>query len=106
MKTPYSSAVCSRRVVSRHDTRRRDPLKTPILVLVLPTSMTSSIGGLHGHVTRDDSQRLANVRPQQQRAVVSKVARAAFPSGPGPRPAPDALGTLEPCLADPVDAGG
>src|SRR6267142_758297 len=52
MKTPYSSAVCSRRVVRRHDATRRGPLNTPTFVLVLPTSMTSSIGGLHSHVAR------------------------------------------------------
>src|SRR5256712_1456125 len=48
MKRPYSSAVCSRRLVSRHDTRRRSPSYTPTFVLVLPTSSTSS--------NSDDSQ--------------------------------------------------
>ncbi len=41
--SPYSSAVCSRRVVSDHDTSRRVSSHTPTLVLLLPTSITSSI---------------------------------------------------------------
>src|SRR6267143_1841083 len=52
MKRPYSSAVCSRRLVSRHDTRSRSPSYTPTFVLELPTSSTSSISGdpqLAGH---------------------------------------------------------
>ena len=69
MKTPYSSAVCSRRVVSRHDTSRRGPLKTPILVLVLPTSMTSSMDRLHRDLARHDSHRLAAFRPEQERPI-------------------------------------
>src|SRR5688572_9065402 len=43
MNRPYSSAVCSRRLVSRQEASRRGPSYTPILVLVLPTSMASSI---------------------------------------------------------------
>src|SRR5262249_55185293 len=43
VNTPYSSAVCSRRVVSVHETSTRSPSHTPILVLVLPTSITRSI---------------------------------------------------------------
>ena len=43
MKSPYSSAVCSRRLVRRHETSRRCPSNTPIFVLVLPTSATSSM---------------------------------------------------------------
>ena len=43
MKSPYSSAVCSRRLVRRHETSRRSPSNTPIFVLVFPTSATSSI---------------------------------------------------------------
>src|SRR5262249_56201626 len=45
MMSPYSSAVCSRRLVSRHDASKRSPSNTPIFVFVLPTSATSSIGG-------------------------------------------------------------
>src|SRR3990170_2796979 len=53
-KIPYSSAVCSRRLVSRQETRSRGPSKTPILLFVLPTSATSSmrhpaLGDLPGH---------------------------------------------------------
>src|SRR3990170_1349741 len=53
-KIPYSSAVCSRRLVSRQETRSRGPSKTPIFVFVLPTSATSSmrhpaLGDLPGH---------------------------------------------------------
>src|SRR2546428_1599235 len=43
MNNPYSSAVCSRRLVRRHETSRRCPSNTPIFVLVLPTSATSSM---------------------------------------------------------------
>src|SRR6266568_128632 len=69
MKTPYSSAVCSRRVVNRHDASRREPLKTPILVFVLPTSMTSSMDRLHRDFARHHPHRLAAVRAKQQGAV-------------------------------------
>src|SRR5215469_11008835 len=54
MNMPYSSAVCSRRVVSRHETRSRSPSNTPTFVLVLPTSSTSSTSDdpdLAGHDT-------------------------------------------------------
>ena len=40
MNTPYSSAVCSRRLVSRHDTRRRCAVEHAHPGLVLPTSIT------------------------------------------------------------------
>src|SRR5688572_30221665 len=51
-KMPYSSAVCSRRVVSRHEVTRRAPSYTPIFVFVLPTSVTSSIAHPLGHLAR------------------------------------------------------
>src|SRR4249920_1892762 len=75
MKTPYSSAVCSRRVVSRHDTSSRGPLKTPILVLVLPTSMTSSMDRLRRDLARHDPHRLAAVRPEEEGAVGGQAHR-------------------------------
>src|SRR5262245_24901973 len=102
MKTPYSSAVCSRRVVSRHETRSREPLNTPTLVLVLPTSMTSSMARLHGHVARDHPQRLSAVRAEHEPAGPPEGHRHPFPSVRRPRAAADALGPLEPRLADPV----
>src|ERR1043165_3832262 len=40
MRRPYWSAVCSRRVVSVHDTRSPASSHKPTLVLVLPTSRT------------------------------------------------------------------
>src|SRR5438552_7435639 len=54
MNSPYSSAVCSRRLVRRQDARRRAPSNTPILVLVFPTSATSSMGPLLCPVSGDD----------------------------------------------------
>src|SRR5215470_8305255 len=106
MKTPYSSAVCSRRVVRRHDTSRRAPSKTPILVLVFPTSMTSSIGGLHGHLAREDPHRLAAVRPDHQCAVVGKVYDHANPAVARPHLSPDAIRALEPGLPETRQARG
>src|ERR1700694_4826380 len=96
MKTPYSSAVCSRRVVSRHEASRRGPLKTPILVLVLPTSMTSSMDGLHHDFARHDAHRLAAVRPEQQRPVQIQADGDALSPVARRRPAADALRALEP----------
>src|SRR5215510_16575242 len=54
MKSPYSSAVCSRRLVMRHEVTRRSPSNTPIFVLVLPTSATSSMRVSRGHLVRCD----------------------------------------------------
>src|SRR6266850_883051 len=96
MKTPYSSAVCSRRVVSRHDASRRAPLKTPILVLVLPTSMTSSMDGLHHDFARHDSQGLAVVSPEKQRPVQIQADGDALAPVSRRRSAADALRALEP----------
>src|SRR5215831_6345326 len=106
MNTPYSSAVCSRRVVSRHETRSREPSKTPTLVLVLPTSITSSMARLHDHVSREHTEGLAAVRAEHERAVAPEVHRHAFPSVRRPRAAPDALRPLEPRFSDAVQAGG
>src|SRR6266536_5527257 len=100
MNTPYSSAVCSRRVVSRQDARRRGPLKTPILVLVFPTSMTSSMDGLYHDFARHDPDQCAAVHPQQQGAVGVEVDHDALASVRCPRPPADALGALEPGRAD------
>src|SRR5499425_334758 len=106
MNTPYSSAVCSRLVVSRHETRSREPSKTPTLVLVLPTSITSSMAPLHGHVSREHTEGLAAVRAEHERAVAPEVHRHAFPSVRRPRAAPDTLRPLEPRFSDAVQAGG
>src|SRR5439155_7054001 len=68
MNTPYSSAVCSRRLVRTQDTRSRSPSKTPIFVLVLPTSATSSMDHLRRDLARDDPLHPPAV-VYQQRAV-------------------------------------
>src|SRR5713101_9616757 len=91
MNTPYSSAVCSRRVVSRQDARRRGPLKTPILVLVFPTSMTSSMDGLHHDFARHDPDQCAAVRPEQERPVEIQAHGDAFAAVRRRRSAADAL---------------
>src|SRR6266481_8094428 len=96
MKTPYSSAVCSRRVVNRHDASRREPLKTPILVLVLPTSMTSSMDRLHRDLARHHSHRLAALRPEQERPVQIQAHRDALAPVGSRRSAADALCAFEP----------
>src|SRR5215470_17116645 len=75
MNMPYSSAVCSRRVVRRHDTRSRSLSKTPTLVLVLPTSSTSSTSDdpdLAGHHAMTVLAVL-----EQQRAIDVEVHRDA-----------------------------
>src|SRR3970040_851958 len=91
MKTPYSSAVCSRRVVSLHETSSRGPLKTPILVLVLPTSMTSSMRYLRRDLTRDDPHRLAAVHSEQQGRGLRQPRRDALAAVACPGGAADAL---------------
>src|SRR6266581_5658062 len=96
MKTPYSSAVCSRRVVNRHDASRREPLKTPILVLVLPTSMTSSMDRLHRDFARHDSHRLAAVGPEQERPIQIEADGDTLAPVSRRRPAADALRVLAP----------
>src|SRR2546421_617378 len=75
-KIPYSSAVCSRRLVRRQDTRSRSPSNTPILVLVFPTSATSSIGRpppgrrrRPGDLPRDDPPSAVNRVLHEKRAV-------------------------------------
>src|SRR5499425_1277302 len=105
MKTPYSSAVCSRRVVSRHETRSREPLNTPTLVFVLPTSMTSSMALLHRHVARNHAHDLPTVRADHERPVAPEVHGHPFPPVRRPRAAANALGSLEPRLADPLQTG-
>src|SRR5262249_58175146 len=104
MNPPYPPPVCSRRVVSRHETRSREPSNTPTLVLVLPTSMTSSMARLHGHVSREHTEGFAAVRAEHERAVAPEVHRHAFPSVRCPYAAPDALRPLEPRLSAPVQA--
>src|SRR3990172_5000750 len=100
MKTPSSWAVCSRRVVSLHDAAGRGPRKTPILVLVLPTSMTSSMLSLRRDLPRDDPHRLAAVRSEQQGAVVGQPHRDALAAVSRARAAADALGAPEPGRAE------
>src|SRR5207247_9274189 len=68
MNTPYSSAVCSRRLVRTQDTRSRSCSKTPIFVFVLPTSATSSMVHLRRDLARDDPLHSAAV-VHQERAV-------------------------------------
>src|SRR5574342_318441 len=100
MKTPYSSAVCSRRVVSRHDPSSRGPLKTPILVLVLPTSMTSSMLDLRRDLARKNPHGLAAIGLQQQGPVGSQTHGDALASIRRPRAAADALRAPEPGRAE------
>src|SRR3990170_285926 len=100
MKTPYSSAVCSRRVVSLHDASSRGPLKIPILVLVLPTSITSSMLYLRRDLARDDPHSLAAVRSEQQGAVVGQPHRDALAAVDRARAVADALRAPEPGRAE------
>src|SRR5262245_28783899 len=72
MNTPYSSAVCSRRLVSRQEARRRASSKTPITVLVLPTSATSNMV----HLPRHDPVHVA-LRLHHQRPLAIQVTRHA-----------------------------
>src|SRR3984893_5743763 len=73
MNTPYSSAVCSRRVVRRQDTRSRESWHTPIFVLVLPTSMSRSMVSLRGDFSRDDANGRAVIHPDHEGAVRGKI---------------------------------
>src|SRR5262249_7619019 len=96
MNTPYSSAVCSRRVVRRQDTRIRESWHTPILVLVLPTSMSRSMAGLRGDVTRQDADHRAVVHPDHEGAVGGQIHGQPLASVTRSGPATDAPRALEP----------
>src|SRR5574341_2584085 len=106
MKRPYSSEVCSRRLVRRQETSSRRASKMPIFVLVLPTSATSSmvrpplarrpgprLGDLAGHDSRQPPVLL-----HQERAVGRQVhghaAHAVHRDAPS-----DGVGEGEPPLA-------
>src|SRR5207249_10490362 len=97
MNTPYSSAVCSRRLVRTQDTRSRSPSKTPIFVLVLPTSATSSMDHLRRDLARDDPLHPPAVVYQQRAVHVEADGHAA--EGVHPDRAPDGLTPCEPALA-------
>src|SRR6266542_2139107 len=104
MKTPYSSAVCSRRVVSRHETRSFESWQTPILKFVLPTSMSRSMVSLRRHFARQNPHRLAGIGAEHERTVRSQVYRHTLdPAGP-PGPPTDGPGPGEPGLADGFEA--
>src|SRR5262245_15638229 len=92
MNTPYSSAVCSRRLVRRHETKRRRPSKTPTPVLVFPTSITSSMAlllpGLFTGISRHDADEVALAGIHEEGAVIVDVHRDALAPVRGPhRPA-------------------
>src|SRR5713226_1953393 len=109
-RIPYSSAVCSRRLVSRQDARSRSPSKTPILVLVLPTSATRSIGdppparSPRGALDRprDDPPDASRVL-HEQRPVGVEADREACDALDRDRLA-DRLGEGEPALAHGLEA--
>src|SRR5215468_1683650 len=69
MKRPYSSEVCSRRLVRRQDAISLAPSCTPTLVLVLPTSSSRSTGDL----PRDDAQQRAILRADEQGSGLVEV---------------------------------
>src|SRR5438445_6011810 len=96
MNTPYSSAVCPRRVVRRQDTRSRESWHTPIFVLVLPTSMSSSMISLRGDFARDDANHRAVVHPDHEGAVGGQIHGQPLASVAGMDPATYAPGALEP----------
>src|SRR2546425_1581057 len=96
MNTPYSSAVCSRRVVRRQDTRSRESWHTPIFVLVLPTSMSRSMVSLRGDFARDDANHRAVVHPDHEGAVGGQIHGQPLASVAGMDPATYAPGALEP----------
>src|SRR5512132_3316019 len=77
MNNPYSSAVCSRRLVSRHETSRRCSSNTPIFVLVLPTSATSSIG-----VSSARDRRVGDGRPHRRVARAHRSGHHALERAP------------------------
>src|SRR5215813_7342415 len=77
-------------------------MNTPTLVFVLPTSMTSSMALLHRHVARDHAQHLPTVRAEHERSVAPEIHGHPFPPVRRPRAAADALGSLEPRFADPL----
>ena len=68
-RIPYSSAVCSRRVVSRQWARSSGPSKTPSTVLVLPTSIVSS-------TCRSGPGRPQPARPRRRRGAAGPRPRA------------------------------
>src|SRR5215472_18111318 len=105
MATPVTCCGSTPRVVSRHETRSREPLNTPTLVFVLPTSMTSSMALLHRHVARDHAQHLPTIRAEHERPVAPEVHGHPFPPVRRSRAAAYALGSLEPRLADHLQTG-
>src|SRR5947209_7258908 len=96
MNTPYSSAVCSRRVVRRQDTRSRESWHTPIFVLVLPTSMSRSTVSLRGDFARDDANHRAVVQPDHEGAVGGQIHGQPLASVARMHPAAYAPRALEP----------
>src|SRR5262245_37176070 len=74
MKRPYSSEVCSRRLVRRQEAISLAPSCTPTLVLVLPTSSSRSTGDL----PRDDAQQRAVLRTDEQGSGLVEVHRDAL----------------------------
>src|SRR6266516_1036847 len=96
MNTPYSSAVCSRRVVRRQDTRSRESWHTPIFVLVLPTSMSRSTVSLRGDFARDDANHRAVVQPDHEGAVGGQIHGQPLASVARMHPATYAPRALEP----------
>src|SRR5262245_22424960 len=107
MTSPYSSAVCSRRLVMRHEVTRRGPSNTPIFVLVLPTSATSSMRVSRGHLVRcdlagnDPPDSFASV--DQERAVGVEVRGGAGDAVHRDLPA-DRVAEALPALADEGEA--
>src|SRR5437899_9869309 len=102
INTPYSSAVCSRRLVRTQDTRSRSRSKTPIFVFVLPTSATSSMVRLRRDLARDDPLRSAAVVHQERAVRVEADGDAA--DGVDRDSAPDRLAPREPALAHRAEA--
>src|SRR5204863_9866048 len=96
-KSPYSSAVCSRRLVSRQDTSRRSPSYTPIFVLVLPTSRTSSILRLLDHLARGHA--LAAARALEHEGAVQIEVDGHAGDAVDADPPADGVGEGEPARA-------
>ncbi len=119
VKTPYSSAVCSRRVVSRHEATSRASSYTPSLTLVLPTSTASSIsavpaaapwrwpsGGTTRYVSCPSSRRTTSSPPGPRSSVVPSPPGTADATAEDAAPAPRGSHRLEALLEqDAVPAG-
>src|SRR2546426_4302931 len=101
MNTPYSSSVCSRRLVRTQDTRSRSRSKTPIFVFVLPTSATSSMVHLRRDLARDEPLHSAAVVHQERAVRVEADGDAA--DGVDRDSAPDRLAPREPALTHRVE---